>query len=67
MKTTIFIVSCAGVLLVVLSMPAGKALYRWHVDTGGVDTGERSFRLTFIVVGTFLTLLSFFLPFLPDR
>jgi len=67
MKTTIFILSCFGVLLVILSRRAGKALYRWHVETGGIDTGELSFRLTFITVGALLTCLSFLLPILPDQ
>ena len=66
MKTYILILSCFGVLIAILSRPVGKALYRWHVETGGLDTGEVSFRLTFVIVGALMACLSFLYPLLPE-
>ena len=66
MKTYILILSCFGVLITILSKSVGKSLYRWHVETGGLDTGELSFRLTFVIVGVFMACLSFLYPLLPE-
>jgi hypothetical protein len=67
MKTYILILSCFGVLIAILSESVGKSLYRWHVKTGGLNTGELSFRLTFVIVGALMACLSFLYPFLPDQ
>lgn len=67
MKTTIFILSCFGIFVVAKSERVSKAVYRWHVDTGGVDIGERPFRLALMTAGVLLTFLSFLIPFIPDE
>ena len=60
MNTELILISCAGVLIVILNEPLGEALYRARLGMGDRDYGVWSYRGPLIFLGLLLTCLSFF-------
>jgi hypothetical protein len=53
------LLSCAGVLIVILNKPLGEAFRRANMALGERDYGDWSYRTPLIVLGVLLTCLSF--------
>lgn len=58
---TIVLLSCAGILLVVLNRPLGEAFRRMNLGRGNRDyDGDWPYRAPLIIVGVLLACFSFF-------
>ena len=59
MNTCLILLSCAGVLIVILNQLIGEGIRRVHIERGGKDIGVWPFRAPLILFGVLLTCLSF--------
>ena len=56
---SLVLISCAGVLMVILNKPLGEGIRRANMALGERDYGEWSYRAPLVVFGILLTCLSF--------